>query len=150
MKRMPGTALAAMLLIVAGAAQAAETHEVRMLNRNETGAMPFEPDFLRIAPGDTIKFLATHPSHNAASMPEIIPEGAEQFRGKINEEIEVTFTVDGTYGIKCLPHYSMGMVMLIIVGDEPIESFTIPDELPAGAKKRFEEIVARAKANATQ
>lgn len=134
---------------LAGAAHA-DVHEVRMLNRNETGSMPFEPDFLRVRPGDTIRFLATHPSHNAASMPEIIPAGAEQFRGKINQEIEVTFEVDGIYGIKCLPHYGMGMVMLVVVGNEPVANFTIPDALPAAAKKRFEEIIERANATSSQ
>lgn len=54
----------------------AEVHEVRMLNRNDTGAMPFEPDYLVIQPGDTVKFLAANPGHNAATIDGMIPEGA--------------------------------------------------------------------------
>lgn len=37
----------------------------------------------------------------------------------MNEEITVTFDVEGVYGYKCLPHYGMGMVGLIQVGDGP-------------------------------
>ena len=39
-----------------------------------------------------------------------MPEGAKAFKGKINQEIAVTFDAPGTYGIKCAPHFGMGMV----------------------------------------
>ncbi|HTN64453.1 MAG TPA: plastocyanin/azurin family copper-binding protein, partial [Devosia sp.] len=29
------------------------------------------------------------------------------------------FTVPGAYGIKCAPHYAMGMAGLVVVGDAP-------------------------------
>lgn len=121
----------------------AEVHEVMMLNRNDTGGMVYEPDFLRIAPGDTVKFIATHPSHNAASIAGMLPEGAARFIGKINEEIEVTLTAEGTYGIKCSPHYTMGMVMLIEVGEGSPDPASFPADLPPAVKQRFDEILAR-------
>lgn len=141
-------ALLALGALLATTAAHAETYEVRMLNRNETGGMPYEPDFLRLAPGDTVRFIPTLPSHNAATMPEIVPSGAKPFKGKIDQQIEVPFTVPGIYGIKCIPHYMMGMVMLVIVGDAPVESVAIPAGLPPEAKKRLEEIKARAIAKA--
>jgi plastocyanin len=36
----------------------AETFEVRMLNRGAKGSMVFEPDFIELKPGDSIKFIA--------------------------------------------------------------------------------------------
>ena len=123
---------------------AAEVFEVRMLNRNDTGGMIFEPDYLELRPGDRIRFLATHPSHNAASMPEMLPENAQPFKGQINEEIEVEFTESGFYGIKCIPHYTMGMVMLVQVGEQPVSSAEIPDDLPDHVIERFTRIVNRA------
>lgn len=119
----------------------AETHEVKMFNRNDKGSMIYEPQYLEIAPGDTVKFLAAQPSHNAATIDGMIPEGAEPFKGGINEEIEVTLTVPGTYGIKCSPHFAMGMVMLIRVGGGP--GAELPEDLPARARQRFEEILAQ-------
>lgn len=97
----------------------AEVHEVHMLNRGETGAMVFEPALLQIAPGDTVRFLATQPGHNAEIIAGLLPDGAETFKGRINEEFEVTFDIEGTYAYKCAPHFSMGMVGLIVVGEDP-------------------------------
>ena len=141
-------AFAALALACAAHAPApawAKTWEVKMLNRNATGPMPFEPDYLHIAPGDKVKFLAVHNGHNAASIPGMAPEGAPSFTGKINEEIEVAFEQPGLYGVRCMPHYTMGMVMLIRVGDGPgPQQMQIPPEVPAAAQKRFHEIAARA------
>ena len=46
----------------------------------------------------------------------MLPEGATPFLGKVNQDIAVTFDKPGVYGVKCLPHYGMGMVALIVVG----------------------------------
>lgn len=120
----------------------AEVHEVKMLNSNDTGNMVYEPDFLTVAPGDTIKFIPTDPSHNAESINEMTPEGAEPIKGKINEELEVTLTEEGIYGIKCTPHYAMGMVMLIEVGEG--HEITLPEKMPRGVQNRFDDILERA------
>lgn len=60
-----------------------DTYEVKMLNRGESGSMVYEPDLLALQPGDTLRFIATHPSHNAASIPEIWPDAAPQVKGRI-------------------------------------------------------------------
>lgn len=133
---------AAFALFLMASPAFAEVHEVKMLNRNDQGSMIYEPQFLRIAPGDSIKFLPTQPGHNAATIEGMLPEGAEPFRSKINQEFEVTFDVPGTYGIKCSPHFAMGMVMLVQVGDGAISP--IPEGLPKRASERFGEIAAAA------
>ncbi|NPD17561.1 pseudoazurin [Xinfangfangia sp. D13-10-4-6] len=119
---------------------AAKTHEVEMYNRSENGPMIYEPSFLQIEPGDTVRFVPVQPSHNAATIDGMLPEGAEPFKSKINEDFSVTLTVPGIYGIKCSPHYAMGMVMLIQVGEAaPI---TLPEGLPPRTQERFEAIIA--------
>ncbi len=118
----------------------AEDYEVQMLNRGDTGTMIFEPAFLRIAVGDTVKFVATDRGHNAESIPEMIPEDADVFEGAINEEIEVTFDVDGLYAVRCKPHFAMGMVMTIAVGDiAGAPEGYLDGRIPGGAMSRFEE-----------
>lgn len=114
-KRIAIMALGA-VMAMAGAAGAAE-FEVKMLNKGEKGAMVFEPDFVRAAPGDTVRFVPTDKGHNAESVKGMLPEGAEAFKGKFNEEIVITLDKEGVYGIKCAPHYAMGMVALIEVGE---------------------------------
>ncbi|WP_411034895.1 pseudoazurin [Shinella sp. BYT-45] len=122
---------------------AAETFRVEMRNRGEKGSMVFEPDFLAIKPGDSVKFIATHKSHNAASIDGMVPEGYAGFKGKINEEIEVTFDQPGYYGIKCSPHFGMGMVMLVKVGEAELTDAIRKVEVPARARPRFDDIFAR-------
>ncbi|GIK47964.1 MAG: pseudoazurin [Alphaproteobacteria bacterium] len=105
----------AALALAPGAAYAA-VHEVRMLNRGADGAMVFEPALIRAQPGDVIRFLPTDPSHNAETIPNMLPEGATGGRGAINAVFELRVDRPGVYGIKCTPHYAMGMVAVIAVG----------------------------------
>lgn len=138
---------AALLACLLPLSALAEVHEVKMLNRNDTGPMPFEPEYLVIQPGDTVKFLAVDPGHNAATIAGMIPEGGRKFIGKINEEIEVTLDAEGIWGIKCSPHYTMGMAMLIQVGDTSATEADLPADLPEAARQRMLDILERRKAD---
>ncbi len=90
--------------------------QVHMLNKGEAGAMVFEPALTRIAVGDTVTFVPTDKSHNAESIAGMLPPGAAPFKGKMNQPLKVTFTKAGVYGYKCMPHYGMGMVGVVVVG----------------------------------
>lgn len=135
--------LTATAFLMSAAIAAAETHEVRMLNKGAEGRMVFEPATLSVAAGDTVKFLATDKGHNAETIEGMLPDGAEPFRGKINQEIEVSLTEEGLYGVMCKPHYAMGMVMLIAVGDGVAapEGF-LEGRIPRKAMERFEAQLA--------
>jgi pseudoazurin len=113
------TAATAALLMFAAMPAIAANFEVHMLNKGEAGAMVFEPALTKVAVGDTVTFIPTDKGHDAQTIAEILPEGAEKFKGKMGQEIVVTFTVPGAYGVKCTPHFAMGMVALIVVGDAP-------------------------------
>ncbi|WP_323782775.1 pseudoazurin [Leisingera sp.] len=128
------------LVSLLGGAAFAETFEVQMLNKGDSGSMVFEPASLRIAAGDTVKFIPADKGHNAESVKGMIPDGAATFAGKINEEIDVTLTEPGFYGIKCKPHWGMGMVMVIAVGDDAVDADSfLSGKMPKKAKERFEE-----------
>ena len=126
-------------------AASAADHQVKMLNRSSEGVvMQFEPAFLKIAPGDTVTFIATDKGHNSESILEMIPEGPETWKGKINEEITVTFNQEGVYGYKCQPHLGLGMVGLIQVGDNPVNLDAAQTaKLPGKAKTRMAELMAQ-------
>src|SRR6056297_2905873 len=126
------------LVALMGGAAFAETFEVQMLNKGTDGErMVFEPGFVRAAPGDTIKFIATDKGHNAETSKDMIPDGAQGFKGKINEEIEVTLEIEGVYGVLCKPHYAMGMVMTIAVGDVAVPDGFLDGRRPKKGKARF-------------
>ncbi len=129
-----GMALAALM----GGGAFAETFEVQMLNKGADGErMVFAPSFIQAAPGDTIKFLAADKGHNAETAKGMFPEGAEGFKGKINGEIEVTLDAEGLYGVICKPHYAMGMVMTIAVGEITGADDFLEGRIPRKAKERF-------------
>ncbi len=129
-----------MLATLLGGAAFAETFEVKMLNKGSDGErMVFEPAFVQAAPGDTIKFVPTDKAHNAELNKGMFPEGAEIFKGKINEEFEVVLDVEGVYGVICKPHFAMGMVMTIAVGDVEIPEDFLGGRVPKKAKARFED-----------
>lgn len=107
---------AAVALAFASPATAAD-HVVKMLNKGKAGVMVFEPALVKVAPGDTVTFLPIDKSHNAESIAGMIPAGAAAFKGKMSQPLKVTFSKPGVYGYKCLPHYALGMVGLVVVGN---------------------------------
>ncbi len=138
--------LTAVLALLAGAAAATETtHTVQMLNKGEAGAMVFEPAYIAAQPGDTIVFVPTDRGHNAATIEGLLPEGAEAFEGDMGEEVSITVTEEGLYGIECTPHAAMGMVAVIQVGEATnLEAVTAAaEELRGKAKDRFLEALAQ-------
>ena len=106
---------AVMAMAVAGPA-AAKDVQVKMLNKGAAGSMVFEPALVKVAPGDTVTFVAVDKGHNAEIISGMIPAGAAPFKGKMNQILTIKFTKPGVYGYKCLPHYGMGMVGAVIVG----------------------------------
>lgn len=114
------SALLAVVLALAvgtGAANAAE-HEVKQLNSGAGGAFVFEPTILRIAVGDTVKFLATDRNHQVTTIRGGVPGQAQPFNSRRSEDFTFTFTVPGVYAYECTSHRSLGMVGLIVVGGD--------------------------------
>ena len=116
MRKFSLIAGAVAVLALASPAAAAD-HVVKMLNKGKAGMMVFEPALVKIAPGDTVTFVPTDKSHNAESIAGMVPDGAAPFKGKTSQPLKVSFTKPGVYGYKCLPHYGMGMVGVVVVGN---------------------------------
>ncbi len=135
--RLTATIIGASLALAS--AVAAEEHTVEMLNKGSDGeTMVFEPAFLKVAPGDTVTFVPTDKSHNAESILGTLPEGAEAFKGRVNQEVSVTMEVEGLHPVKCLPHYPLGMVALIQVGDSaPNLDAVSSEKYPGKAAERM-------------
>ena len=103
-----------LILSIASAGAIAADHQVRMLNTGKDGTMVFEPGFLKVAKGDTVKFIKVDVSHNSASL--ITPAGAAAWKGKPDEEISVKLDQEGVYVYVCEPHKMMAMAGVIQVG----------------------------------
>lgn len=119
--------------------------EVKMLNKGSDGqAMVFEPSAIKAAPGDVIKFVVVDKGHDAASVKGMLPDGAEDFKGKMNQELAITVDKEGAYVVKCTPHLGMGMVALIVVGDAPPANLDAikTGKLPKKARERIDAAIA--------
>jgi pseudoazurin len=125
----------------------AAEHVINMVNKGADGtAMVFEPGFVRIAAGDTVKFVPVDKGHFAVPLPGFWPKDVPEVKGKVNVEFVVTFPKDGIYGFKCTPHYAMGMVALVQVGTAPVTDEIKAIKLPGNAGKRMEADLALAAA----
>jgi len=147
MRLLKSAAAALVVSFAAASAGFAADYEIQTLNQNADGEMMvFEPSFLRIEPGDSVTFVPTDAFHNSATIEGMIPEGAEPFTGALDEEFTITFDVPGVYGIRCDPHYMMGMVALIVVGDPVNLEEARAVEVPEGAQDRIDALFAQVEA----
>lgn len=92
----------------------AATIEIKMKNNGQDGVMSFEPGFVKAQLGDTVVFTPTDRAHNSASF--LVPPGAKEWKGKMDQKLTVTLEKEGIYIFKCDPHLPMGMVGVIQVG----------------------------------
>ena len=129
-------------------AQSGTVHEVQMLNAHpddRSERMVFHPDIVRAQPGDTIRFISADPAHNAVTYDDMIPEGAEGWKTRINKDEDVVVEAEGAYGYYCQPHKTLGMVGLILVGDASVNYASLKDvSLRGREEQRWEDIFARA------
>jgi pseudoazurin len=137
------TALVAAAVLFSMPAFAAE-FTINMVNQDsEARAMQFEPAFLKVAPGDTVHFVAKDKGHDSETIKGGLPDGAEPWKGKISQDVTVVFTQPGLYAYKCTPHFSLGMVGLIQVGDDTSNMAAVQAlKLPAKAQARMTELLA--------
>lgn len=142
LKKLLPFLVAGAALILAGQAMASE-HVVQMLNTGTGGAMVFQPAVVHARPGDTIRYVPTNPGHNAELIPGMLPDGVAVQRGTMGREFVLRVTAPGIYGVKCAPHYSMGMVGLVQVGTggPNLEAArTVSARAPNFARRRFTQL----------
>ena len=91
---------------------------IDMLNLREDGErMVYSQDVVNIEVGDTVKWLPKDGGHNVEFV-----AGPESFiippKSYINREVSIKFNIPGIYLYVCSPHSIMGMIGLIVVGDD--------------------------------
>jgi pseudoazurin len=138
--------MSAALLVGSSVTAFAETIEVQMLNENAAGdKMVFSQELIRAEVGDVIRFVPTDRSHNAESVRDALPEGQEAFKGRMNDEIEYLVTETGLTAVVCQPHQTMGMVALIVVGNDVSNAQDILDaRLRGKGKDKIEALIEEA------
>ena len=140
--------LSSVVLIGSSFGAFAETIEIEMLNKNGAGdRMVFGEELIRAEVGDVIRFVPTDKSHNAQSVKGALPENQDAFKGKMNKAVEYTITETGLTAVVCLPHQAMGMVALVVVGDDLSNAEQILDaRIPGKGKAKIEALIEEARA----
>jgi len=89
-----------------------------MLNKRADGEkMVYSVDVAKIDVGDTITWLPASKGHNVHFIAG--PDGWDlPKKSKNNKEVAITFDTPGVYLYQCTPHASMGMIALVVVGDD--------------------------------
>ena len=116
--------------------------EVEMLNRRDDGAkMVYSEDIVRIDIGDTITWVPTTKGHNVHFLAG--PEGWDiPKKSKQNKEVEITFDIPGVYLYQCTPHATMGMIGMVVVGDDVSNTDAIAKAKIRGkSKKTFKKLL---------
>ena len=67
----------------------------------------------------------------------------------MNEDVAVKFDQAGIYGVKCAPHYAMGMVAMVVVGTPANEEQAKAIPQVGKAKQVFATLFERLAANKT-
>ena len=89
---------------------------IDMLNKNADGErMVYSTEVAKVAIGDTVTWLPASKGHNVHFISA--PDGVELVKSKMNKEFSFTFEKEGIYLYQCTPHKSMGMIALVIVGE---------------------------------
>ena len=104
------------LLVSTTAYSASET--IEMLNKSGNEMMVYSKKVVNINVGDSVLWKASTKGHNVEFIKNGVPEGVDKFKSKMNVDVEYTFTVPGIYAYWCTPHKAMGMIGLVVVGDD--------------------------------
>lgn len=118
---------------------------VEMLNRDAAANLSnlYKPGLVKIAKGDTVKWVATTPGHNVSFVQGGTPAGVTMFTSGFDKEIKYTFDKPGIYLYKCTPHAGLGMIGLVVVGGDKSNLASVKAAyLPPLAKKRLELLLA--------
>ena len=118
----------------------AETIEIDMLNKLEKEKMVYSIKVAKVDIGDTIIWKSIDKGHNVEFVE--MPDGVEKFKSKISKDAEYKFEVPGIYLYICTPHKAMGMIGLVVVGDDLSNIEEIKKAKMKGkSKKIFKELL---------
>ena len=108
---------------------------IDMLNKNADGErMVYSTEVAKVAIGDTITWLPASKGHNVHFISA--PDGIELVKSKMNKDFSFTFEKEGIYLYQCTPHKSMGMIGLVVVGENTDNIDSVKNTKVVGKTKK--------------
>ena len=123
------------MVFVLGSANAG-ARTIEMLNKDQAGnKMVYSEEVALVDVGETITWVPTSKGHNVEFVAG--PDGAElPKKSKNGKEVSMTFEVPGIYYYWCTPHKGMGMIGLVVVGDDTSNKDAIAKAKALGKSKK--------------
>ena len=117
-----------------------ETLEIDMLNKLGKEKMVYSIKVAKVNLNDKIIWKSKTKGHNVEFIG--MPKGVKKLKSKINKDVEYDFKVPGIYLYQCTPHKAMGMIGLVIVGNDKNNLEQIKKvKLRGKSKKVFKELL---------
>ena len=118
----------------------AETLEIEMLNKLDKETMVYSIKVAKIDVDDTIIWKSVDKGHNVEFLG--MPKGVKKFKSKISKDAEYIFKIPGIYLYQCTPHKAMGMIGIVVVGDDKTNLDKIKKvKLYGKSKKVFKKLL---------
>ena len=114
---------------------------IEMLNKDANGnKMVFSQEVVKIEVGDTVTWLPTTKGHNV----EMISSPSKmKFKSKNGKEAKITFDTPGIYYYWYTPHKGMGMIGLVVVGNDLSNMDEVASAKARGkSKKKLKKLLA--------
>ena len=128
------------ILFISTSASAADM-TIEMLNKDADGnKMVFSEEIARVDIGDIITWIPTTKGHNV----EMISSPNDmKLKSKNGKEVKISFDKAGIYYYWCTPHKGMGMIGLVVVGNETSNIDQIAKAKAMGkSKKKLKKLLA--------
>ena len=118
----------------------AENFIIEMLNKDADGnKMVYSEQIIMVDVGDTVTWLPTSKGHNVEM---IASPNRLKYKSKPNKKAEITFDMPGIYYYWCTPHKGMGMIGLVVVGNDLSNKDQIAKAKAFGkTKKKLKKLV---------
>ena len=118
----------------------AKTVEIEMLNKLGKERMLYSVKLAEVDVNDKIIWKSTTKGHNVEFV--VMPKGVKKFKSKINKDATYEFKVPGIYLYQCTPHKAMGMIGIVVVGNDKSNLDAIKKAKMRGkSKKVFKELL---------
>lgn len=114
---------------------------IEMLNKDADGnKMVFSEEVVKVDVGDTVTWLPSSKGHNVEM---ISSPNKMKFKSKNGKEAKITFETPGIYYYLCTPHKGMGMIGLVVVGNNISNIEDIKKAKAYGkSKKKLKKLLA--------
>ena len=114
---------------------------IEMLNKDANGnKMVFGQEVVKIEVGDTVTWLPSSKGHNVEM---ISSPNQMKFKSKNGKEAKITFDTPGIYYYLCTPHKGMGMIGLVVVGNDMSNIGDVKKAKAYGkSKKKLKKLLA--------